>query len=191
MTDALAVIDQDHFDTLVLAGTLEEKRKHIFLRVLAETANIRIAAAAAGYKSTAAINRLKRTDEAFAAALAEAAEAAGDMLEAEAVRRGKEGVKKDVWFKGEIVGSEIVYSDSLLAMLIKAAKPEKYSDRIRQDTNVNVNVGIAVLPMMARSIADWEKSSIAVREQQRLLEGGKPVDAEFSEVKEGVTLSRG
>ena len=191
MTDALAVISQDHFDTLTLAGTLDEKRKHIFLRILAETANIRIAALAAGYKSTAAINKLKRTDEAFAAALVEAADAAADMLEAEAVRRAKEGVKKDVWFKGEIVGQEIVYSDSLLALLLKASKPEKYSERTRQDTNVNVNVGIAVLPMASRSIADWEASSVAVREQQRLLTGEKPIDAEYTEVKEGVTLKRG
>jgi len=191
VTDALAVISQDHFDTLTLAGTLDEKRKHIFLRILAETANIRIAALAAGYKSTAAINKLKRTDEAFAAALVEAADAAADMLEAEAVRRAKEGVKKDVWFKGEIVGQEIVYSDSLLALLLKASKPEKYSERTRQDTNVNVNVGIAVLPMASRSIADWEASSVAVREQQRLLTGEKPIDAEYTEVKEGVTLKRG
>lgn len=191
MTDALALLDQDHFDTLVLAGTLDEKRKHIFLRILAETANIKIAAAAAGYKSTAAINRLKRTDEVFALAIAEAAESAADMLEAEAVRRATTGVKKTVWFKGEPVGEEIVYSDTLLTLLLKAAKPEKYSERVRQESLVNINVGIAVLPCKAQSLGDWEKSSIAVREGQRLLTADeKPVDAEFTEVK-GTVLSRG
>lgn len=194
MTDALAAINQDHFDTLLLAGTLDEKRKHIFLRVLAETANIRVAAAAAGYSSTAAINRLRSSDPVFAEAMVEAAEAAGDMLEAEAVRRAKTGYKKTVWFKGEPVGTEIQFSDSLLALLLKAAKPDKYADRSKSENKVNLTgiVGIAVVPMMSRSVGDWEKSSIAVRDGQRTLGSGggdKIVDAEYTEAK-GQTLNR-
>lgn len=194
MTDELQAISPDHFDTLLLAGTLDEKRQHIFLRILAETANIRLAARAAGYNNTGAINRLKAMNPAFAAAIQEAAEAAADMLEAEAVRRATQGVKKQVWFKGEPVGTEIVYSDSLLALLLKAAKPDKYADRTKNESKINLTgvVGIAVVPMMARSVGDWEKSSVVVRDQQRLLGSGggdKVIDAEFTEAK-GQTLDR-
>lgn len=191
MTDTLALINQDHFDTLKLAGTLDEKRKHIFLRVLAETANLKLAAMAAGYKNTAAINRAKKDDPAFAGAIMEAAEAAADMLEAEAVRRATEGVKKNVYFKGEIIDQEVTYSDSLLALLLKAAKPDKYADRSKNDTNVNVKVGLAVLPLAFKSVGDWERMSGAVSEQQRVFTGEKVIDAEFSEVKEPGKLVRG
>ena len=189
MADSLALVNQDHFDTLVLAGTLDEKRKHIFLRILAETANMKLAALAAGYKNTAAVNKAKKNDAAFADAIAEAAEAAADMLEAEAVRRAVQGVKKNVYFKGEIIDTEIIYSDSLLALLLKAAKPEKYSERVRNETNVNVRVGIAVLPMASKSVGQWEREAISVNEQQRVLAGEKPIDAEFTEVP-GTTLKR-
>jgi hypothetical protein len=185
--DALALIDQDHFNTLVLAGTLDEKRKHIFLRVLAETANLKLAANAAGYKNTAAINKARRSDEAFDAAVVEAAEAAADMLEAEAVRRATQGVKRNVYFKGEIIDEEVIYSDSLLALLLKAAKPEKYSERVRQETNVNLRVGIAVLPSTSKSLEHWERESVAVRTAQKLLPGNEALDAEFKEVTPKLT----
>jgi hypothetical protein len=187
MTDALAVINTDHFDTLILAGTLDEKRKHIFLRVLAETANLKLAANAAGYKNTAAINKARKNDAAFDAAVIEAAEAAADMLEAEAVRRATQGVKKNVFFKGEKIDEEINYSDSLLALLLKAAKPEKYSERVRQDTNVNVRVGIAVLPSTSKSLEHCERESVAVRAAQKLLPGNEALDAEYTEVTPKLT----
>lgn len=184
MSTELAPISEDHWDVLRLAGTLDEKRKHIFLRVLAETANMKVASMAAGYKTTAAINKLRKTDAAFEEAFQEAAEAAGDMLEAEAVRRGKQGVKKNIYFKGEVVGEEIVYSDSLLQLLLKAAKPDKYADRSKQTIDQNVKVGVAVIPMTMKSLEDWERQSIAVHGRQDALEVKTDViDAEFEVVK--------
>lgn len=44
-------------------------------------------------------------------------------LEFEARRRAVEGVKKDIWYKDEVVGEEIVYSDTLLLALLKANHP--------------------------------------------------------------------
>lgn len=182
----LEPIDQDHFDVLRLAGTLDEKRKHIFLRVMAETANLKVAAAAAGFKNTAAINRIRKTDAAFEAAFQEAAEAAADMIESEAVRRAVNGVRKNVWYKGEIVGEEIQYSDSLLAMLVKAAKPDKYAERQKNESTTNIRVGVAVIPMAARNIDDWERFSVAVHAgQKNLPEPGSVIDSTFKEVQPG------
>lgn len=185
----VAKVDESTWEILRLAGTMEDKRKHIFLRLLAETCNIKLAAEAAGYKTTAVINRLRKTDAAFEEAFQEAVEAAADMLEAEAVRRGKQGVIKKVWFKGEPVGEEIVYSDSLLAMLLKAAKPDKYAERSKQTVDVNAKVGIAVIPIAVKSLEDWERQSLAVHAEQDARDPPKPkadvIDAEFTEVKRG------
>lgn len=180
---ALTRIDESVWDVLRLAGTLDEKRKHIFLRVLAETANLKLAVDAAGFKTTAAVNRLRKTDADFDAAVIEAAEAASDMIEAEAVRRGVQGVKKAVYYKGEIIDYEIVYSDSLLQTLLKAAKPDKYTERKQTTVDINGKIGVAVIPMAAKSLEDWERQSIEAHDRQKLLTEEKVVDAEYTEVK--------
>lgn len=179
--NTLPVIDQDHFDVLRLAGTLDEKRKHIFLRVLAETASLKLAVEAAGYRNTAAVNRLRKEDAAFNEAFLEASEAAADVIESEVVRRAIQGVKEAVWFKGEIVGYEIKYSDSLAALLLKAAKPEKYAERSKTEQTTSVKVGIAVIPMVSRDVEGWERQARMVHDQQKALPGNA-VDAEFKEV---------
>lgn len=51
------------------------------------------------------------------------------MLEDEAVRRGHEGVRKAIRYKGKIVGYETEFSDTLLMFQIKAGNPEKYRER--------------------------------------------------------------
>ena len=66
----------------------------------------------------------------FAARWDEAMRIAGDVLEAEAFRRGLEGVVRPVFQKGMQVGTIREYSDSLLKMLLSAAKPEKYGPRV-------------------------------------------------------------
>lgn len=190
MANEIATIDESVWDLLRLAGTLDEKRKHIYLRVLAETANPKIAAESAGYKTTGAVNRLMKEDESFRAAVIEAAEAGGDMIEAEAVRRGVNGVKKAVYYKGEIIDYEFVYSDSLLQMLLKAAKPQKYAERQHRTVEANINVGVAVLPMAAPSLEAWEKEAIDVHDRQKLYEDPmarsdkpKEIEGEFTVVK--------
>ena len=60
----------------------------------------------------------------------EALEQAMDLLEGEARRRAT-GVKRDVWYAGEKVGSESVYSDTLLIFLLKAHRPAKFRDNVK------------------------------------------------------------
>jgi hypothetical protein len=47
-----------------------------------------------------------------------------DSLEAEARRRAVEGVRKPIFYKGEICGWETLYSDSLMVTLLKGADPK-------------------------------------------------------------------
>lgn len=184
------IIDQDSWDLLRLAGTLDEKRKHIFLRVLAETANAKLACQSAGYRNMAAINRAIKNDPGFAEAYDEAMAAAGEFVEAEAVRRAMHGTKKAVYYKGDIVGWEIQYSDSLLALLLKAAKPDKYADRSKQEASLNVRIGIAVIPGTVKNAKDWEAQSALVHANQRALNPPKTIEGEFQEVPAGDLLRR-
>ena len=65
------------------------------------------------------------------ARVAEAREEACDALEAEARRRAVEGVRKPVYYRGEIVGTVKEYSDTLLIFLMKGAMPEKYRENVK------------------------------------------------------------
>lgn len=65
----------------------------------------------------------------FAALWDEAIEAGTDNVEDEALRRAVEGTEDPVFYQGEQVGTLTRYSDSLLVMLLKARRPEKYKDR--------------------------------------------------------------
>jgi hypothetical protein len=60
----------------------------------------------------------KREDPDFAAAWAEAVEAGVDLLEAEALRRARDGVDRPVFQGGVCVGMVREYSDTLMAMLL-------------------------------------------------------------------------
>ena len=186
--NALAIIDTAGWDLVALAATLDDKRRSIFLRVLSQTANTLKAAQAAGFRSTAAINRAMKDDPIFAEAVKEAVAAGADALESEVIRRGVEGVDKDVYFKGEVVGQERVYSDGLLQTAVKAAKPEKYADRKEVKHDHTGTVGVAVIPMTAPNIADWERQSIEAHDRQKLLK--EPViEGQFTEAKPAPALA--
>lgn len=69
-------------------------------------------------------------DEAFADSWDEAADAAGDVLEAEARRRAVDGVETPIFFEGERVGTKTTFSDRLLEFLLKGRRPEIFGDRL-------------------------------------------------------------
>jgi len=67
----------------------------------------------------------------FLAAIAAAHEDFIDGIEEEARRRAVDGVVKDVYHHGRVVGKEKVYSDRLLAMMLRAHRPDVYRDNSR------------------------------------------------------------
>lgn len=87
------------------------------------------------------INRLSvyhhmRDDENFRKEV-HAAQSLGVMgWEDEAARRAFEGYERPIYQQGLWVGSERMYSDTLALALLKAAKPEKYKDRIANEHSV-------------------------------------------------------
>jgi transposase-like protein len=112
-------------------GTDEAKEK--FLDALSECGNISRAAKLAGIPRRTLYN-WRDEDEEFQRLWDKAAAYGTDALEDEAIRRAYEGVEKPVYYQGAVCGSVQEYSDSLLALLLKARKP----DRFRENSTVKI-----------------------------------------------------
>lgn len=82
-------------------------------------------------------------------AFAQAEKMAADLLEEEAYRRAVLGDLRVVYYKGENVGEQRVYSDQLLALLLKGRKPQ-YRENAEITTNVNIDMGEAISKMRTR-----------------------------------------
>jgi hypothetical protein len=163
-------------------STLEisNKKKDIFIEVLSLTGKVTEAAKAAGYADSTYMHKMRRQDKVFEQRWKDAIEAAGDSLEAEAIRRASEGVLEPIYYKGEVAGYKRNYSDQLMMFLLRGSKPEKYNKQ-GGDTNVNVKFGVAVLPIASKSEGDWERRAVTVHGDQELIElDDKPQENVFS-----------
>jgi hypothetical protein len=60
----------------------------------------------------------------------EAQEGLTQDLEREALRRASEGYLRPVFQRGQLIGHERCYSDSLLAMMLKARRPDRYRENV-------------------------------------------------------------
>ncbi|MFA5383984.1 MAG: hypothetical protein WC364_04870 [Eubacteriales bacterium] len=121
-------------------GLTRVSKKAAFLAAYSELGNITRAALASNVARTKHYTWLK--DPAYAQAFAEAEEIAIETLEVEARRRAIEGLKRKKFNKNGLPVMdpetkeqyfEHEYSDTLLIFLLKAARPEKYKDRISQE----------------------------------------------------------
>jgi hypothetical protein len=82
-------------------------------------------------------------DPAYQAAFAQAEQMAADIAEDETYRRGIEGVEEGIWYKGERVGTEMKYSDTVLLAILNAGKPQKY--KYRSDTTHDLSPAMQVI----------------------------------------------
>jgi hypothetical protein len=100
-----------------------------FLAAFRQTGMITAACAVAGVGRSTAYRR-RHADEGFALALSDAEEEVTERIEREAFRRAVEGVERPVSIAGE---REVIreYSDTLLLALLRARKPEVWSERHR------------------------------------------------------------
>jgi hypothetical protein len=119
----------DNMDTI--KKKIARKKRESFLKTLAETSTVSRAARVAGIKRST-LYKWRKEDETFALAWDEALEEGIDKLEAEAVRRAKDGTQEPVYYQGKQVGTIQRYSDTLLIFLLKKLRPEKFGDGIRR-----------------------------------------------------------
>ncbi len=109
-----------------------DENKEIVLAMLSNGATYAAAAAAIGaHRRT--IMKWSDNDEEFAQRWNDAVEEGIDRLEQEAIRRARDGVKRPVFYMGQVVGHIQEYSDSLLKFLLEAKRPAVYRAR-----NINV-----------------------------------------------------
>lgn len=100
----------------------------IVLTALENGHAVRVACGMARY-ARRSVYRWRGEDPDFAARWGMATEMAGDLLEEEADRRGRDGYDIPVFHKGKACGSKKVYADSLLLARLKALRPELYRER--------------------------------------------------------------
>jgi transposase-like protein len=105
-----------------------DENKEIVLAMLANGATYAAAAAAIGAHRRTIIKWPER-DEEFAERWRDAIEEGIDKLEDEAIRRARDGVKRPVFYMGQVVGYVQEYSDSLLKFLLEAKRPAVYRAR--------------------------------------------------------------
>jgi hypothetical protein len=125
-----------------------------FLAALAECGILSQAAEAAGV-DRATVWRRRQDDAEFAKACDEAVDMAADKLEAEARRRAVEGVEEPVYQGGQLIGTKTVYSDSLLALLLKGRRKRVFAERVETTgadggpvkTQVLVATGVPSAPL--------------------------------------------
>lgn len=109
-----------------------DERKRHFLAAMQVCGNLGGSAACAGIPRQLAMYWRKK-DEEFSQAWDDAYYDAIDTLEQEAVRRGRDGTEKRIWYKGLAVGSEKEYSDQLLRQVLSAHN-DRYRDKVEHST---------------------------------------------------------
>lgn len=124
------------------------RAREVFLEALAGGASITRAAEAAAVGRTT-VYEWREGDPAFAKAWDDALEAGIDLLEEEARRRAVEGVERPVVAMGKIARDDDgnvlkirEYSDTLLALMLKAKRPQQYRERV--DVNAKHSGGISL-----------------------------------------------
>ena len=110
----------------------------VFLDRLKATGNVTLAATGAGVTRQNAY-RTRSRNKAFRRSWDEALEQAVDLLEGEARRRAT-GISRDIYYAGEKVGEESVYSDMLLIFLLKAHRPHLYRDNVKVEHSGGMEV---------------------------------------------------
>ena len=121
-------------------GKLTVAKKKKMIKMLEKNGGNQAAAAAACGVSPQTISYHKKHDPVFAEKVAEAINLAKHEVDTEIRRRGIDGYEKPIYFQGQLVGYETVYSDTLLMERARALMPERYSKRSQVDINQNITV---------------------------------------------------
>jgi hypothetical protein len=160
---------------------ITERRRQRFLAALRETGNVRGACIAAAVPRTN-IYEHRHADEAFAKAWEEAEQIAADRLEAEAWRRGVDGVAEPLVSAGRLVSDQDGqplfiqrYSDQLLLALLRAHKPDKYQDKI--DHKLTGTLTLAVLVEQAHSLITDDGNGRVIEHETSAAEEVSATDA--------------
>lgn len=126
-----------------------------FIAALRNSGNVRASCQAAGVERSTAYRAYKASPE-FAAQWDEALEEAIDTLEAAAWSRARDGVVRHepIMYQGQKVAEKVIieHSDSLMTLLLKAHRPEKYRERFDIEIkDMRARAEVAVADVMQRT----------------------------------------
>ncbi len=153
-----------------MTKTIVSKRKRsAFLKALSLTGQVVESARAAGYTDSSYLRKLYNADEDFAESWEEALISASDSIEDACITRARDGVNEAVYYKGEVVGQKLRYSDQLAMFLLKGMRPEKYRDTLNVNGRLEGTFGVAVLPMTAVDVGTWEETAAQLHSAQTTL----------------------
>jgi hypothetical protein len=100
-----------------------------FLKALQESqCMVAIACKVSGLTRSHAI-KLRNKIPAFDELWTEIYDDVTDVIENTAYKRAVEGIEEPVYYKGDLVDTKLVYSDSLLTLLLQSRRPEVYKQR--------------------------------------------------------------
>lgn len=111
---------------------LTPKKRGEFLDYLRDGWSVTASAGRIGV-SRQAVYALRLADGEFAKEWEDAYESGTDVYEDEAKRRAIQGTEEPVFYQGEVVGHVRKYSDTLLIVALKARRPDRYRDNIKQE----------------------------------------------------------
>lgn len=167
----LELVDWE-LDGLTVAERMSLEKRRLFLRTFAVRGIVLDGCKAAGISRTG-VERWRESSEWFDTMYSIAIEEAADRIEAEAYRRAVEGYDEPVIYQGmtttvldpvtmqEKQLTVRKYSDSLMAMMLRGARPEKYRENYKVEHSGAAG-GVLVIPAPIDPVS-WAKQ---VKEQQ-------------------------
>lgn len=126
-----------------------------FIAALRNSGNVRASCQAAGVERSTAYRAYMASPE-FAGRWDEALEEAVDTLEAAAWSRARDGVVRHepIMYQGEKVAEKVIteYSDSLMTLLLKAHRPERFRERFDVEIkDMRARAELAVVDVMQKT----------------------------------------
>ena len=106
-----------------------------FFALLAEHGLIHKAARDAG-TTAKQVAKYREGNEAFEEYTQQALESSNDILEMEARRRAVDGIEREIYYKGEVVGYEQQYSDTLLVKMLEAKRKQEFATKLNVEHSV-------------------------------------------------------
>ena len=147
---------------------ISKKKQSAFLEALAICGRVDESSYAVGYKNATYLYRMRAEDEDFREAWDMALQHAGHSILDRAVEMARDGLVKEIRYTGEVVGHETKHSEKLIMFLLKGLMPEKFGNTYSTG-GLNLNFGVAVLPVQAPNEGAWEERALLVHDNQEII----------------------